>query len=89
MSTAVIHELDGSLDLEYSAFSCECGDLECREKMTLRHAEYASLREEGRPIIVAARAQPESRAALAVGELSFAHMLPAHSTQGAERSPTP
>lgn len=83
---AAINYLHGSLDLEYSDFFCECGDFGCRERMTLTRAEYASLREEGRPVMVAAHAQRESNAALAAGERTTAHLRPARlQVQAAER----
>lgn len=84
---AAIDSLHGSLNLWYSDFFCECGDFGCRERMTLTRAEYASLREEGRPVIVAAHAQRESSAALAPGERTVTHVRPARlRLQGAERS---
>ena len=84
---AAMYDLHGSLDLGYSDFFCECGDIRCRERTTLTRAQYASLREEGRLVIVAAHAQRESSAAPAAGERTIAHVRPALlRVQGAERS---
>ena len=82
---AFIYELHGSLDLGYSDFFCECGDLGCRERITLTRADYARLREESRPVMVAAHAHRASSASPAAGERTD-HVRPAQlQVQGAER----
>ena len=72
-----LYDLHGSLDLGYSDFFCECGDMRCRERTMLTRAQYASLRKQGRLVLVAAHAQRESSAATAAGKTTIAHMRPA------------
>ena len=47
----VIDDLHASLGLAESDFFCECGHTECKERITLTRAEYASLRQAGRPLL--------------------------------------
>ena len=49
----VIDELHTSLGLPASDFFCECGHIECAERITLTRAEYASVREAELPVLVA------------------------------------
>lgn len=64
-----IDRLHRSFDLADSDFFCECGHTSCKERVTLNRAEYASLREESRPLIAAAHADRESAAAMELHEL--------------------
>jgi hypothetical protein len=52
----VIDDLHGSLGLADSDF-CECGHIACKERITLTRAEYASLRDDGGLVLVAAHAE--------------------------------
>lgn len=52
----VIEELHHSLGLPDSDFFCECADIGCRERITLTRDEFARLRSESLPIVVAAHA---------------------------------
>jgi hypothetical protein len=72
----VIDDLHGSLGLANSDYFCECDRIGCMERMTLTRAEYASLREEARPVIAAAHAHRESSAALAAGGTTIGHAPP-------------
>ena len=49
----VIDELHGSLGLTDSDFFCECGHIDCRERVTLTRTEYARLRDDDRAVLVA------------------------------------
>ena len=50
---AVIDELHGSLGLSDSDFFCECGHSGCKERISLTRTEYAKLRQDGGPLVVA------------------------------------
>ena len=52
----VIEELHHSLGLRDSDFFCECADIGCRERITLSRAEFARLRSESLPVVVAGHA---------------------------------
>ena len=54
-----IDRLHSSLDLADSDFFCECGRIECKERLTLSRAEYANLLDESRPLVVSAHADRE------------------------------
>lgn len=64
-----IDHLHHSLDLADSDFFCECGDRGCKERITLSRAEYASWREESRPLLVVAHADRGSSADSELREL--------------------
>jgi hypothetical protein len=53
----VIDDLHGSLGLADSDFFCECGHIARKERITLTRAEYASLRDDGGLVLVAAHAE--------------------------------
>ena len=65
----VIDELHRSLDLPDSDFFCECADIGCRERVTLTRDEFARLRSESRPLIIAAHAHRIANAPAEVLEL--------------------
>ena len=65
----VIDDLHRSLGLADSDFFCECGHIGCKERITLTRAEYASLREDGGLVLVAAHANGSAGAAADVQEL--------------------
>ena len=52
----VIENLHHSLGLPDSDFFCECADIGCKERITLTRDEFARLRSESRPVVVAAHA---------------------------------
>jgi hypothetical protein len=52
----VIDRFHVSLGIPESDFFCECGSAGCHEQITHSRAEYASLREAPRPLVVAAHA---------------------------------
>lgn len=47
-----IDRLHGSLGLTDTDFFCECGHIACKERITVSRADYASLREKSRPLVV-------------------------------------
>ena len=49
----VIDQLHGSLGLTDSDFFCECGHSACKERIRLTRTEYANLRDDHRPVLVA------------------------------------
>ena len=49
----VIDQLHGSLGLVDSDFFCECGQSDCKERVKLTRTEYANLRDDDRPVLVA------------------------------------
>ncbi|HSK15383.1 MAG TPA: hypothetical protein VK915_04365 [Gaiellaceae bacterium] len=59
----VLDDLHRSLGITDTEFFCECGRIDCKERMTLTRAEYARLREEARPVMVKAHARRGPRAA--------------------------
>ena len=52
----VIDQLHRSLGLAESDFFCECGHIGCKERITLTRTQYANLREDNRPVLVAEHA---------------------------------
>ncbi len=48
VANEAIDQLHRSFDLADSDFFCECGDIHCKERITLSRAEYAGLRDESR-----------------------------------------
>lgn len=64
-----IDRLHASLDLPDTDFFCECGHIRCKERITLNRAEYASLFDESRPLVVPAHAHRESAADTEMREL--------------------
>ena len=52
----VIEDLHRSLGLPDSDFFCECADIGCRARITLTRHEFAQLRSESHPVVVAAHA---------------------------------
>lgn len=65
----VIDELHRSLDLADSDFFCECADVGCRERITLTRDEFARLRRESRPLVIALHAHRIAGAPAEVLEL--------------------
>ena len=66
---AEIDRLHSSLGMAESDFFCECGDVACKERVTISRGEYASWRESARPLLVAAHADRESTADTELREL--------------------
>lgn len=54
----VIDQLHGSLGLSDSDFFCECGHSACKERIRLTRTEYANLRDDHRPVLVADHRTP-------------------------------
>ena len=52
----VIDELHRSLGLAASDFFCECGHSDCTERIPLTRTEYARLRKDDQPVLVARHA---------------------------------
>ena len=73
---AALDELHGSLGLVDSSFYCECGDIGCRERLTLTRAEYRSLREGARPVLAALHAQLGSSPGVASDGRTVGQMAP-------------
>ena len=59
----VIDDLHRSLGLADSDFFCECGHIACKARITLTRADYASLRDDGGLVLVAAHANGSGGAA--------------------------
>ena len=75
----VIDDLHRSLDLVDSDFFCECDHIGCKARIRLTRAEYASLRDDGRLVLVPAHADRDS------GPVAELHELrgKVHQLQGA------
>ena len=65
----VIDDLHGSLGLGDSDFFCECDHIGCKERMTFTRDEFAQLRRESQPVVVAAHAHRLGAAPAEVLEL--------------------
>ena len=50
----VIDDLHGSVGLGESDFFCECGDPQCRKRITLTRSEYAGVRDAAQPVFALA-----------------------------------